>query len=214
MQSSTQKDVFYKVQKNGNTFSCNCKNYHPIKICTHVYIASRYISVHPIKGISKKRKAEATETINKLQKVTQAIEINNEVPNYQNKFVTTNFKTSQEYEADLSKTQKYSFPVTSLNYNYASVSTDSQVIPFSQPVVEADLPDINEPEEFYPAITVEEFQKHGLEAIEMIKDVMGYASENYTDKILLNLGNQFREFTSNMRKNLSNNPKTAKQRRW
>lgn len=123
-------------------------------------------------------------------------------------------KTSQEYEADLSKTQKYSFPVTSLNYNYASVSTDSRVIPFSQPVVEADLPDINEPEEFYPAITVEEFQKHGLEAIEMIKDVMGYASENYTDKILLNLGNQFREFTSNMRKNLPNNPKTAKQRRW
>ncbi|RLP67515.1 hypothetical protein L150_06324, partial [Candida albicans Ca529L] len=165
VQSFAQEDVFYEIKKNGNTYSCNCKNYHPIKICTHVYIASRYISVHPIKEISKKRKAVITETVNKRQKVAQAMEINDEVRNYQNKFVTTIFKTSQEYEVNLSKTQEYSYPVTSLKYNYESTSTQSQVIPFSQPIIETDLPDINEPEEYIPVITVEEFQKHGFAAL-------------------------------------------------
>ena len=93
------------------------------------------------------------------------MEINDEVRNYQNKFVTTIFKTSQEYEVNLSKTQEYSFPVTSLKYNYESTSTQSQVIPFSQPIIETDLPDINEPEEYIPVITVEEFQKHGFAAL-------------------------------------------------
>lgn len=119
VQSSTQKDVFYEIEKNGNADLCNCKNHQQIKPCTHVYIVSRIFSVHPLQRMSNKRKAETIETINKLQKI--ALVINNATHESQEQIIPP------EYQVDL--TEDDSFPATSLNYNYASANKDSQVVP-------------------------------------------------------------------------------------
>ena len=71
VQSSRQEDIFYEIKKDdGNKYSCNCENYRPIKLCTHVYIVARFYLFTP-KRTSNKRKAATTETINKLQKLHQ-----------------------------------------------------------------------------------------------------------------------------------------------
>ena len=197
VQSSRQEDIFYEIKKDdGNKYSCNCESYRPIKLCTHVYIVARFLSVHPPKRTSNKRKAATTETINKLQKIAPAK--NNETHEYQGQSV------QPEYHASL--TEDHSFPLTPLTYNYDSNSTDSQFNSFNQPTTEIDFPDINEPDGHIPLITKEEINKDIAEAIKVLKDTSKYVRENGSYEELLKFSNHTRDFTLNVKKLLLNNP--------